>query len=436
LPWLGWRTTFGAGASFLITNGSTLVDRAGPDLPNFPSVDPSQDQATAIFEQENFHLGFLYSSTSYRTPTFRSNLAIYPGVYALNGWTYGYVQDNVASLGDLGNVRISVPWLGSLADSNVQLVIGVNLTIRVVFKTEHIFSGIPCNSSVRIRVFDEGDNLVAATTVSSDAGTLVPGSKAGFFADGKKLLSAPVPAGTETLEYVNLAGVFSYVEPSTGSASVRSAVLFSPDHGIWGLSTHPGSYTGDWTVMVDLINWYLPRSFYPAAPALLQGESPFFYPYNHLGPYEQLGYTRILNIAQSGEASVEFEMDLRGYLQGTVLGLNWDDDTRTISWASIQMKNGSTTYNWYSWDGWFDGYLNPGTYLAIVTEWTNRGEGHLTQELALSITEGQSGSATVLLGESGIAIPEFPSALPFILLTFTFTLIVLQSQRAKRRKRT
>ncbi len=435
IPWpsIHWQSSFGPGASFLVTNGSTIIDRYGPDLPDFPSLDPSQDRATVIFLQENFQTGFLYSSSFYRTDSFRSNLAIYPGVYALNVWTYGYVQDNVATLGDLGNVQLSVPRLGSLADANVKLVTGVNLTIRMVFKTEGLFSGIPCTSSVRIRVFDDGDDLVAATTVFSDAGTLMPSSAAGFFADGKKLLSEPIPAGTKTLEYVSLAGQFGYVDPSTGSANVRFITLFPPDHGIWGRSTHPGSYSGDWTVMVDVVNWYLPNKFYPAAPALLQGESSYFYPYNHLGPYHETGYARISNVAQGGEASVEFGLDLRGYVQGAVFGLNWDDATRTMSWASLQITNGSTTYNWHTWDGWFDGYLDPGAYQAKLSEWTNHGEGHQTSDFVLNVSAGQIGSETILLPESKIAIPEFTSILPVVFVTTSVVLAGLRSKRARRR---
>ena len=240
LPWPGWQTSFGPGASLLVTNGSTTVDRFGPDISSSLSQDQSQDQATTIFLQENFHVGFLFNSTSYRTPFFRSTLAIYPGVYALNAWTYGYVQDNVAALGDLGNVMVTVGWIGYEADTSIRLIKSVNFTLAIPFKTERIFTGTPYNASVRIRVFDEGDTLVAATTLFSDAGTLVPSSNSGFFADGKKLLLQAVPAGTLILEYSDLAGLFGYVEPSSGGAGVRTATLFSADHGIWGRSNHPG----------------------------------------------------------------------------------------------------------------------------------------------------------------------------------------------------
>jgi len=432
LPWPTWHTEFGAGASLITTNGSTTADRFGPDLPNFPSFDISQDVATPVFLQENFQSGFLWSSSTYRTSTFRSNLAIYPGVYALNVWTYGYVQDDVAALGDLGDVDVSIASLGSQADSNLRAMVGVNFTIRMVFKTEHIFAGIPYNSSIRIRVYDNGDTLIAAASIFSDAGTLVSSSQAGFFADGTKLFNHPIPAGTQTLEYRDLAGLFDYVE--AGGQNVRAASLFSPDHGVWGRSQHPGAYSGDWSVMVDLVNWYpSTTTYYPPVPALLQGESPYFYPYNHLGPYRQNSYTRIPNVAQGGEGSVEFELDRRGYIQGTVLGMNWVNDVRTMSWTTIQLTSGSTQYYWYTWDGWFDGYLDPGQYHATVVEWTNRAEAHKTAGYELAVTEGQANTAmSFTLEETEIPIPELSATLPIILLALTASLAVLSSQRFKR----
>lgn len=432
LPNAGWGTTFGSGSSLLVTNGSAFIDRFGPDFSNPSSSDPSQDMATNVFIEENFHTGFLYSSSSYRTASFRSNLAIYPGVYAVNVWTYGYVQDNVASLGDLGNVLVSVTWLGSEADSNVQAIIGVNLTIRMLFKSEKLFTGIPFNSSVRIRVFDEGDTLIAAATVFSDAGKIVSTSNAGFFADGTKLLQKPILAGTKTLEYVDLAGLAGYVEPSTGGVSVQRATLFSPDHGIWGNSGHPGAYDGQWLVMVDVVNWYTAHNYYPPVPALLQGESPFFYPYNHLGPFDQRTYTKISNAPQGGEASAEFELDLRGYVQGLVLGMDWDYGVRTTSWTSIQFNANSTSYSWYSWDGWFDGYLDPGTYQVTFTEWTNGNEGHKTYNLTMAVSPGQSNAAVnVILQESGIPIPELSATYTTLFVTLTASLGLLYSSHRR-----
>jgi hypothetical protein len=176
--------------------------------------------------------------------------------------------------------------------------------------------------------------------------------------------------------------------------------------------------------MVDLVNWYLPKSYYPPVPALLQGESPFFYAYNHLGPYRQTEYTEIPKTALGSESSVEFELDQRGYLQGLVLAIDWNDAVRTVSWATLQIRATSTTYNWYTWDGWFDGYLDAGTYPVTIYEWTALGEGHQTRELKLTVSPGQMNkAATVTLDMSEIPIPEFNGTIPIVLLTSGLLLV-------------
>ena len=209
-----------------MTNGSVSVDREGPDLPSTSFGNPAQAvsfQFTEIFTQQIFLLGFLWNSTLYRLPLrsstpFRSNIAIYPGTYSAVDWTYGYVQDNVAAPGDVGNDLLAVSWLGSIADIRVQSIVGVNFTLSMVFKDEKILTGLPYNSSVRIRVYDAQDTLIAATTLFSDgtlAGPIIappnPPRPFGFFADGKSLIDqatkqvipSGVPAGTRELTYVD-----------------------------------------------------------------------------------------------------------------------------------------------------------------------------------------------------------------------------------------
>jgi hypothetical protein len=441
LPWPGWRDTFGLRSSYIMTNGSVQVDRFGPDLPIYLtsassfsanasiSSDPGQTLVTWDFVQENVHEGFLYNFTSYRYPSgtdsYRSNIAIYPGTYALSGWTYGYVQDNVINLQpgvDLGNVYVAVPWLGQMADINLKLMIGVNLTLTMIFKTEQIISGMPYNSSVRIRVFDDVDRLVAATTlISSDAGTLFPSpnsaeyNSAGYFANGNKIVNAAIPEGTTLLTYKSLAGSFDYIDPNSPIANVRTVTLFSGDHGIWGRSSYRGGYSGEWTIMVDIVNWSQLISSYPPVQGLLQGESPYFFPYNHLGPYQEKQWIKVSNAPLTGEASAEFELDLRGYVQATILGMNWDDSVRTLSWASLQIVDSSNyQYYWYSWDGWVDGYLNPGRYQVTISEWSNNA-GHLPIKFVLQVSPGQQASLNYILTESQIPILELPT-LPLNLL--------------------
>jgi len=429
IPWLGWLSSYGPGSSDLTTNGSVTVDKIGPDLPSVPSADPANSRITFDFLQESIHEGFLFNFTSYRLPTFRSNLAIYPGTYALNGWTYGYVQPNVVALGDLGDVIVGVPWLGQIADINLKLINGVNLTLTVLFKTEKIITGTPYNMSVRFRVFDGEDRLVAATTLfTSDAGILLRSSNVGFFANGKKITNQALPSGTTLLTYNDLAGTYSYVDTGSPTSGIRSATLFSADHGIWGSGSYAGSYAGSWTVMVDFVNWYRPSLAYPPPPALLQGESPYFLPYNHLGPYAQSGFTLIANAPLSGEASAEFEVDRRGYIQGIVLGMNWDDETRTMSWATVETVDSSGyQYYWYTFDGWFDGYLDPGTYQATITEW-NHNEGHQHVAFTLNVNQGEENKVlNFILAESQIAIPEL--AIVPLALVLTLLAVVLAARR-------
>jgi hypothetical protein len=434
LPWPGWLSFYGPGSSYLTTNGSVMVDKFGPDLPNIPSTDPANSRTTLAPLQEDIHEGFLFNFTSYRLPTFRSNLAIYPGTYALNGWTYGYVQPNVVDLGDLGNVIVAVPWLGQTADINIKLIIGVNLTLTVLFKTEKIIEGTPYNMSVRFAVFDDEDRLVAATTsFTSDAGILLPSSNVGFFANGKRIIQQVLPAGTTLLTYKNLAGLYTYVDPTGPRASrLRTLTLFSADHGIWGSGPFAGSYDGSWTVMVDFVNWYRPTAAFPPVPALLQGQLPYFFPYNHLGPYAQNGLTLVLNAPLSGEASAEFEVDRRGYIQGIVLGMNWDDATRTMSWATAEfVDNSGYQYYWYTFDGWFDGYLDPGTYQTTITEW-NHNEGHQQLAFTLNVNQGEQNNAlNFILAETQIPIPELATT-PLTLIGAVGAVLALSLRRRRR----
>jgi hypothetical protein len=180
--------------------------------------------------------------------------------------------------------------------------------------------------------------------------------------------------------------------------------------------------------MVDFVNWYLSDKFYLPVPALLQGESPFFFSYNHLGPYRQMEYTKIPNIALGGEASIVFQVDLRSYLQGLVLVPDWNDVIRTTSWASIDFKTVSESYHWYTFDGWFDGYLDPGDYQVTVAEWTAQNEGHNSRQFAFTAGAGQINRANeIVLDLSGKPIPEF-AAFPILAASVAAALIIVRSK--------
>ena len=61
------------------------------------------------------------------------------------------------------------------------------------------------------------------------------------------------------------------------------------------------------------------------------------FPYNHLSPYVQNSFV-VINAPLSGEVSAVSEVDQRGNIQGIVLGLNWNDATRTMSWAGSDLN--------------------------------------------------------------------------------------------------
>jgi len=397
IPWSGWIQKFGSGSSYILTNGPVILERLGPALPNPISLAPSQDMATSLFLENFFRVAFLYSPSSYRATDFRSNVAIYPGKYSLTAWTYGYVQEGVYSLTDLGKVSLSIGSVAAQADFNIELIKGTSFNITIIFRKEGIFEGIPHNSSARIRIYDNSDRLVAAASTSIDFGAANTKSEStGFFADGRKIVLAAgkvsVPKGTMVLQYRNLAGLYRYTELLTGIEklqAIRRAQLFSPDYGVWG-SMHRGEYRGNWNLKIDIVNWYLGGDkFHPAPAALLHGESAFLFPYNHLGPYESRTNTIIPNVPHGGEASVVAALDLRAYIQGHVYSINWFEEVRTESWVSIEMRKGRESQRVYSFGGFYDAYLSQGSYefkLSIIL----LSKGEMAVNRSLFVSDGAS----------------------------------------------
>jgi hypothetical protein len=97
------------------------------------------------------------------------------GRYDLRGFTYGYVQDETFSV---------YVQRGQVADIKLNLVVGVNVTLDILFKKEHIITATNANMSVRVRLFDDSGNLVAEWMSSEDTYVTVNGIAHG--ADGTK----------------------------------------------------------------------------------------------------------------------------------------------------------------------------------------------------------------------------------------------------------
>jgi hypothetical protein len=228
------------------------------------------------------------------------------GQYYFQGWTYGYIQNKDFTV---------YANKGQVADIKINLLIGVNITVDILFKKEHLISGTPYDMSARVRVFDDFGNLVATWMSSEGVYVPKPGSAVaayhitsnldGYDFDGGYNF---LPAGTTTL-HVQMAGLpLDYVNTGVGYGDP----VFTPPHGDFEVDYWPADYwsvpkahfpnegvlgqpdyTGTgWTVEVDFVNYYYGNpavqagadgtstvsatswhTWYPVVPGLLMGES-------------------------------------------------------------------------------------------------------------------------------------------------------------------
>jgi hypothetical protein len=92
------------------------------------------------------------SNTGGMFPFFFTPTAFPTGQYLFRGETYGYIQQ-----GDV----VVYAQMGQVADIKIQLLIGVNLTVDILFKKEQIITPTAQNMSARVRFFNDRGALVA-----------------------------------------------------------------------------------------------------------------------------------------------------------------------------------------------------------------------------------------------------------------------------------
>ena len=221
------------------------------------------------------------------------------GQYDLAAYTYGYIQDKDFTV---------YAQNGQAADMKINLIIGVNITLDILFKKESIITGTPFNMSARVRVFNDNSQLVSEWMSSEGTyidktghaiaanGALPVGGNA--FGTSLATTSAPlypftyqaglqkpashlygynfVPGGTTVL-HVLMAGlpqqppggkIFTnqyFSDPLQGGGGTFGDCDFEltcfpaayaqypfPYTGIAGAP----DYTGGWTAEVDFVPWY------------------------------------------------------------------------------------------------------------------------------------------------------------------------------------
>jgi hypothetical protein len=107
-------------------------------------------------------------------------ISLYPSAlpvgqqYDLRAYTYGYVQDKDFS---------AFASQGQVSDMKINLIIGVNVSLQILFKRENIITPTAENMSARVRLFDDSGNLVAEW-MSSEGTYTAPGSGFARAADG------------------------------------------------------------------------------------------------------------------------------------------------------------------------------------------------------------------------------------------------------------
>ena len=134
------------------------------------------------------HTGFTTkNSWSAWKATFYTPTAFDSGQYSFRGWTYGYIQNKDYSVYALK---------GQVADIKINLIIGVNVTVDILFKKEHVITPTTANMQARVRLFNDQGQLVAEWMTSE--GTFITANGRAAAADN--------PAGTPTQPYYFFGG--------------------------------------------------------------------------------------------------------------------------------------------------------------------------------------------------------------------------------------
>ncbi len=176
-----------SGASCPGISASAVQAVGGGWDPLTPSGTAFQGGDGAFFGQELRGAGLVggYTSGLFTFETapilfapFAHTLWLYPtafdsGVYSLRAYTYGYIQD-IPSVASAQRTQV--------ANIQISLVIGVNVTLNILFKKESIITPTPANMSVRVRLFNDFGSLVAEWM--SSEGTYVVGPGRAVAADG------------------------------------------------------------------------------------------------------------------------------------------------------------------------------------------------------------------------------------------------------------
>ncbi|MEM3727172.1 MAG: carboxypeptidase regulatory-like domain-containing protein, partial [Candidatus Bathyarchaeia archaeon] len=373
VPYDGWDPAW----SKLKFNGSTACEEDGPDSNNIADGGTENDREAGFWGMG----GFVADASYYRLggdKDWKTVLGLETGSYKFKVSTSGYIFKDA-------DKYVVYAAKGHQADTKLEVVIGGKITGEIIFKKERVMEALPYDIFMEVELYNDDGKLIDTAT--------------------------------------------SFVTKGT------SRVLFT----FWGVDGSP-NYDGGYWIEVDTWTTYRDVTndeYYPPVTGLLMGKDyhligtdPGFQgdacAFNHLGPYEQRTKIRVPSVSLSGEASVAFELDRRGYLNGQVYGFTWCNEMRPISWAKVTAVGESGEFTFYSIDGYYEGFLPKGTYsLTVIAYEGNIGYNSVTA----SVTVPDGGEATYSfegLELSHIPIPEFPTAAIALISALAASLYVLR----------
>jgi hypothetical protein len=213
-------------------------------------------------------------------------------------------------------------------------------------------------------------------------------------------------------------------------------------YGPYGINGSP-LYTGGYYVEVDVVPFGNENNqWFPPVAGLLYGDTvaidprtgklfPWSVAVNHLGPYQQRVFVSFPGAHLGGESSAIFELDLLGLAKGVAYTYTWCDDWRTTSWVQVQFSGAPGIMNYYTFDGSYEAYLPAGTWQMNVIPWLSgaNSPGYAGQSLTINVSEGQSGGYPIYLEESGVPVPEFPTAFVVLASALAAALSILRRRR-------
>jgi hypothetical protein len=313
---------------------------------------------------------------------------------------------------------------GHQADTKLNVVIGANITATIIFKKESVIECTPFHMDMEVELYDKDGNFIGT-------GEII----------GYVLCNGKYMTWDDFWNDLGIVGIVGTWVP----ADVKQVVVQ-----FYGVDAYP-NYDGEWWIEVDTWTkygawWYwLPDYsdfdgwlyWYPPVEGLLMGKDYHLIggdsgyqgdacAFNHLGPYEQRAKVRVPNTHLSGEASVIFELDRRGYLSGQIYGFTWSEEMRPISWAKVIAVGESGEFTLYSVDGFYEGFLPSGAYTLTVVAY--EGDiGYNSVTASVNVPDGGAASYSFEgLSLSHIPIPEFPVAAIALISALAASLYILR----------